>query len=390
MDRDPSRGGQPPISREDAEQRVAVVQECVDEGWPLELNGRPPLNAPFPHSAVREAATRIGINPNSLRTSLNQIERLYGLKPTPRVSFTVSPEPDADVSVEELIERRKARHRQLKAHHHAVKLRTVQIHHDGPIGLAFFGDPHVDDDGCAWDDLHRDVELCRTTPGVYAVDVGDDSNNWVGRLAKLYAHQESTSAQALRLVEWLMNSLPWLVRVLGNHDHWNTDKGDPARILHRGQPGILADHAARLRLVLPGGAECFLHVRHDFPGGSQFNPAHALVRETLFGFRDHILVCGHRHSAGYIPIWHNDPRRMCHGFRVGTYKDFDHYAQEKGFQDQNWARAMGAVIDPAFADDPVRFITPARSIPELVDLLAWRRSQWEPEAPPPLPLRRAA
>jgi elongator complex protein 3 len=27
-----------------------------------------------------------------------------------------------------------------------------------------------------------------------------------------------------------------------------------------------------------------MHIRHDFPGGSQFNPAHALVRETLFGF----------------------------------------------------------------------------------------------------------
>jgi hypothetical protein len=221
--------------------------------------------------------------------------------------------------------------------------------------------------------------ICRDTPGIMAVNIGDSTNNWVGRLMRLYADQEVTSKQALKLIEWLMTALPWLLDKEGNHDLWNTEKGDPAEVIHRLMklPGIREMGSSRLRLALPSGAEVLMHVRHDFPGGSQFNPAHALVRETLFGFRDHILMCGHRHSSGYIPVFHNDPRRLCHGFRLGTYKDFDHYAAEKGFQDTNWARSMGAVINPDHADDPTRYIKPFFNLEEMAEYLTWRRGKWE-------------
>ena len=102
-----------------------------------------------------------------------------------------------------------------------------------------------------------------------------------------------------------------------------------------------------------------------------------MVRQTLFDHRDHILACGHRHTSGYIPIWHNDPARLCHGFRVGTYKDFDHYAKEKGFKESNWARSMAAVIDPDYADDPVRYIKPFFSLEEAAEYLTWRRAKWD-------------
>jgi hypothetical protein len=192
----------------------------------------------------------------------------------------------------------------------------------------------------------------------------EGQSHWVGRLMGLYANQEVTSRQALTLIEWVLTEIPWLVTVGGNHDTWNTQKGDVSEVIHRLQklPGLYENVGARMRVVLPSGAEFTMNVRHDFPGGSQFNPAHALVRQTLFDHRDHILACGHRHTSGYIPIWHNDPARLCHGFRVGTYKDFDHYAKEKGFKESNWARSMAAVIDPDFADDPVRYIKPFFSL----------------------------
>jgi hypothetical protein len=31
----------------------------------------------------------------------------------------------------------------------------------------------------------------------------------------------------------------------------------------------------------------------------------------------------------------------------------DHYARDKGFQENNWACSMAIVIDPDFANDPV-------------------------------------
>jgi len=243
-----------------------------------------------------------------------------------------------------------------------------------------FGDPHVDDPGCAWGDLERDVRLARDATALVAVNVGDSSNNWVGRLMRLYAEQEVTSRQALTLIEWVMTHLPWLEWEPGNHDDWNTEKGDPTAVMHRllKRPGIFGDAPGnRLEVHLPAGASFRMHIRHDFPGHSQFNPGHAFVRQTLFDYRDHILVCGHRHQSGYIPIWHNDPPRLCHGFRCGTYKDFDHYGREKGLKHENWARSMGAVIDPEFAGDPVRFISRCFSIEETAEYLAWRRQKWE-------------
>lgn len=378
------KSGPAPIPAEVYAARIEAVHEAMQEGFPLvqEKSGQ--------KTALSVAAARLNLTVKGLKDSLDVAERTYGLKPDPEQyaprrapaapAFTLDDLPDdGEPDAEQLIELLKARHARRKLHEDAAKLRQVQVHMDGPIAVAFFGDPHVDDPGCAWGDLERDVRLCRDTPGMLAVDVGDDSNNWVGRLQRLYANQEVTSRQSLTLIEWLMTSLPWLLRVKGNHDNWNTDKGDPADYIHRlaGGIGVLEEHGARLQLNLPGGASFRMHVRHDFPGGSQFNPAHALVRETLFGHRDNIMACGHRHSTGYIPIWHRDPEpRLCHGFRVGAYKDFDHYAKEKGFQESNWARSMAAVIDPDHAGDPVRFIRPCFSLEEAAEYLTWRRAKW--------------
>jgi hypothetical protein len=338
--------------------------------------------------AKGEAMKRLGLSKSTLENRLLSMEAAYGMRPDPsREVKKASPAPftfdelpdDGEPSAEEMIAMLSARHAQRKAHYDASKLRRVQVHVPGPIALVGIGDPHVDDKGCAWGDLERDVAICRDTPGILAVDVGDNSNNWVGRLMRLYAQQEVTPKQSLKLIEWLMLALPWLHWEDGNHDTWNTEKGDPVEVMHRlnKRLGSMQTGGSRLQLNLPSGCDVFMHVRHDFPGGSQFNPAHALVRETLFGFRDHIMMCGHRHHTGYIPIWHNQPRRLCHGFRLGTYKDMDVYADDKGFQDGNWARSMGALVDPQYAHDPVRYIQPFFNLEELAEVLTWKRARFE-------------
>ena len=142
-------------------------------------------------------------------------------------------------------------------------------------------------------------------------------------------------------------------------------------------PGLYEDDGARLRLNFPSGATANVHVRHDFPGSSMFNGAHAFVRETLFGYRDHILACGHRHSSAYQPIWHNDPVRLCQGFRCGSYKVIDSFSKEKHFKSENWAPSMGVVINPHLAHDPIRFIERCYSAEEVADKLEWARLKWE-------------
>ncbi|MDE3078334.1 MAG: hypothetical protein KGJ86_23160 [Chloroflexota bacterium] len=247
-----TKPGAPPLSLSAAQMTVEAVNEAMEDGFELEARGggKP--------SAKTEAAKRLRMTPQSLRHRLTVAEREYGLTPdssrfVPRRTadpFTLDDLPDdGEPTAEELIKTLAARHAQRKAHHDAAKLRRVQVNIEGPIAIAMFGDPHVDDPGCAWGDLERDVATCRDTEGFLAVDVGDDSNNWVGRLQRLYAQQEVTSKSALKLIEWLMLSLPWLLRVKGNHDGWNTEKGDPADFIQRmGAIGVLEEHGARLHL----------------------------------------------------------------------------------------------------------------------------------------------
>lgn len=371
----------PPITQDIAQQTIDVIHECLGEGFLFFSEGHQ-------KGARQEASNRLEISYPTLLNRLRSAKANYGLEPDParfvprrgQAPFTFDdlPADDGEPTAETLIAHLKVRNAQRIEHESAKTLQNVRLHVDGPVGIAFFGDPHVDNPGCDWASLERDVNVCKATEGLFAINLGDARDNWIGRLMALYAQHEVTSKQALTLIEWLFTSLPWLVTVLGNHDRWGNEHGDAAEIMHRLRklPGLCEGHGARLKIHLPAGCDFTVHVRHDFPGGSQFNPAHALVRETLFGFRDHIMACGHRHSTGYIPVFHNDPVRLCHGFRVGTYKVVDEYAREKGFQQQNWAKSMAAIIDPDFAHDPVRFIRPCFSLEEAAEYLTWRRARW--------------
>jgi hypothetical protein len=368
----------PPLRREEADRTIAACHEALEEGFGENRGGGQ-------KTWFSEASRRLGIGRAALQNRLSSIKNHYGLEVDmshyrPPAAFTVDPLPTGDdLSAEQLLDAQAERWAERKAIDTAKDLYDVRIGIDGPIAVGFFGDPHLDDPGFAALALRRDVETCRDTEGMFAVSVGDHRNNWVGRLMGLYANQEVTARQSLTLVEWFFASLPWLLTLGGNHDRWGNQHGDAAEIIHRlrNVPGVYQDHGARLRLNLPSGHSAIMHIRHDFPGGSQFNPAHALVRETLFGFRDHILVCGHRHQAGYIPIYHKDPARLCQGLRIGAYKDFDEYSKEKHFHGENWARSMGVVIDPAFAHDPVRFVKTLFSIEETAEYLTWRRGLWK-------------
>jgi hypothetical protein len=69
----------------------------------------------------------------------------------------------------------------------ARRLIPIRIKVDGPIGIAHFGDPHVDDDGTNIELLEQHVKVVNATDGLFAANVGDYRNNWVGRLARLWA-----------------------------------------------------------------------------------------------------------------------------------------------------------------------------------------------------------
>jgi hypothetical protein len=298
--------------------------------------------------------------------SLRQWELRRKLAP----EITVQPAPPKDEPLDDLIARKKAGLARGVAHEAWAKLVPVQVREQRPIGVLLVGDPHVDDDGCDIGQLEHDLTTVGKTAGFYAGHIGDLTNNWVGRLARLYAHQATTFNDGLRLTEWLLGLCPNLFVVNGNHDCW--EKGsDLLRFIV--SAGVHQSHGARLALRWPGGQEVRIHARHDFPGRSQFSDTHGMKRELLFGHKDHILVAGHTHvdEARVEPSIDGEVHWL---FRVSGYKVLDEYAREHRFRPKRLAPAVSVVINPT-AKIPAEVVKPFWDVEAAADYLTFARKR---------------
>ena len=265
-----------------------------------------------------------------------------------RLAVEVSqvPEESGDIDLDELRARRKAEFARVQAADEAGRLIPVKVNVPGPIAIWHCGDPHLDDPGTDLATLERHCEIVARTPGMFAGSVGDVTNNWIGRLARLHAEQSTTAREAWALAEWFVGAVPWLYMVAGNHDAWS-GAGDPLRWITRQAGALYRETNARLELRGTGWSEAVrVNVRHDFAGHSQWNPAHGVGKAAQLGVRDHILVCGHKHVSGYMPIKDPETGLITHAVQVASYKRFDRYAREKGFRDQAISPCAVTVIDP--------------------------------------------
>lgn len=186
---------------------------------------------------ISEAARAMGIPPRTLQNRYNIALKRGVSKRSPE--FVVPSLPHGGYSYDELkarqIEGFTRRHRADRARQWV----PIQIKIPGPIALAFIGDPHVDDDGCNWPLLDRDTQIIVNTPGMFAGNLGDTQNNWVGRLIRLFAKQEMSHHQAWVMTEgWLREIMPKLLFLIrGNHDMWS-GSSDPLDYIMRSAPSL--------------------------------------------------------------------------------------------------------------------------------------------------------
>lgn len=285
--------------------------------------------------------------------------------------------PDGEISTEELLAYRKRIFDLKSTAEKAKKLIRVKVKIEGPVGIVHFGDPHVDDDGCDIRALERDLGITRNTEGLFGANLGDMQNNWIGRLARLWAEQSTSANQAWRLVEWLVTSVDWMYIVGGNHDAWS-GSGDPVKWMMKGQAGIYEAHGCRVGLEFPNGKQVRVNARHDFHGHSMWNPAHGPMKAIQGGWRDHILTCGHKHVS-FIGGPMKDPSNglLSWAIRCAGYKVHDRYASQEGLPDQNAFPACVTIIDPQYADDDPRLITVVPSVEEGADYLEFKRKRWK-------------
>jgi hypothetical protein len=341
------------------------------------------LRAVAEYGSAQKAAIALGMHRRTVERHVAgaKIEQEMGAA-EPSVTHPRSPLPDAgdfsveappkEVDLEELLDRRKrefARKRELEE---ANKLVRVDVKLGGPIAIWHCGDPHVDDDGTDLDALERHTEIVRRTQGFFAGNVGDTTNNWVGRLARLYGEQSTSAREAWELAQWLVNRCRWMYMVAGNHDCWS-GAGDPLRWM-AGQSGALyKETSVRLGLKFPNGREVRVNVRHDFAGHSQWNPAHGSMKAAQFGTHDHILVNGHKHISGYGVIKDGVSGIVSHCIQVASYKIFDRYAKEKGFRDQMISPCAVTVIDPEASE--ASLIQPFWEPEPAAEYLTWLRAK---------------
>jgi hypothetical protein len=325
------------------------------------------------HAAVESsesftaAAASLGIDRKTLRARLKRYA-------TPK-PFEAAELPSSRLPLDELLEARRRVFARKQQASDARRLIPVTVTIDGPIGIAHFGDPHVDDDGANLPKLERHLRIVNKTEGLFAGNVGDYQNNWIGRLARLWAQQSTSASQSWQLVEWLIGACDWLYLVGGNHDAWSGD-GDPIQWISSQAGALFEPHAARLELRLPSKRLIRINARHDFKGRSIWNTAHGPSRAAQTGWRDHILTCGHTHVSGYAVL--RDPMSLMisHALRISSYKQYDRHAVEQGFPDQDIFCCPVTIIDPRFGDDDPRCISTVFDPEEGADFLTWKRKKW--------------
>jgi len=300
------------------------------------------------------AARELGISTRNISVRVNDliakgVEGLESSYQKPEIiekDFEFTPLPMDDVSIEELIAHRKRQFANKRNYEEASKLIPIRIKIDGAIGILHFGDPHVDDDGTDIEALERHTALVNATKGLFAVNVGDTTNNWVGRLARLYADQSTSAAQAWRLAEWFVGRCNWLYMISGNHDAWS-GAGDPLRWIAKQQDALYKSSEARIALKFPNGLEVRVNARHDHSGSSIWNPAHGPMKAAIMGTRDHIYVAGHKHESAYSVLKDAISGITMHALKVASYKVYDRFAKDKGFRDNALSPCVLTTINPA-------------------------------------------
>lgn len=328
------------------------------------------------HGSVTEAAVHLGIPRNTLQGRIARAKQ-EGIQPfkvryEENKGLEIPILPDEEISADELIDRMTDSFQRRKRAKEHRKWINVKAKSNDPICLAFLGDPHVDDNGCDWPTLRRHVEIIKNTEGMHGCSVGDQHNNWVGRLARLYSKQDTSAQQAWLLVEWLIKAIDPLILIAGNHDMW-TGAGDPVKWM-RSPKNIYEDWQAKVRISFPNGTDTKIFAAHDMAGHSMWNQLHGQMKAAKFTGDADLYISGHKHTWALSQIELPSHNRTPWLARARGYKFMDEYATVKGYEEQNYGHAIGVVIDPE-AELQVNRMTCFADLEQAADFLKWKRSK---------------
>lgn len=280
------------------------------------------------------------------------------------------------INTEELIKRRIAEYNKKSEVFNREKLVGINVRTEGPIGVGFMGDPHVDDDGTDLGELFSHVDLFDgSNEGLFAGCIGDAANNWVGGLARLWSEQSTSAAEARALVTEFLNRVKWLFYIHGNHDIWNGGNNLIEAILGS-NVGVAKEHKVRLKLNLPGGKDVKIYAVHGFPGKSMWSEVYGAAKRAQLDGTHHIYAAGHIHTSGYAHGWHEGNQILWHAIQIASYKKIDRYAEELNLEPKDLYNCPVALIDPN-ATSQLNFIRWEFDPHEGAERLKWMRQRYK-------------
>jgi len=335
--------------------------------------------------SIRKAAKRLGSTEATLRLWLKKgkvsgnlphrrkLKEITFVEGPTDVEFPVLPDPNAPDS--ELVELMIQRFERRKRHHDATQWMPINIKTDRPIGICWFGDPHVDNNGCNWPLLKRHADICAATDGMFGASIGDHTDNWVGRLTRLYSHSDQSRSTAIQLAEIFISKMGirWLLLLRGNHDMWSPGKDDPLMWMKTGGAPMV-DWQAKIRFVFSNGREAKVWAAHDFKGHSMWNSLHAAQKAAHMKESCDLYVCGHTHNWAMHQEESASKNFTYWLARCRGYKFMDEYAELLGHGSQSEGAAIVSVINPQ-ARTNVGFIQCFADVETGADYLTWLRKK---------------
>lgn len=283
--------------------------------------------------------------------------------------------PDDDIPVEEIIKLMEDRYSQRETHAFSKKWMPFRPQVDGPIGVAFVGDPHLDNNGCNWPLLTSDVKIIAEAEGMYGVNIGDTTDNWVGRLIKEYANSDTSRNTATKLIKWFMKDcgINWWLWLHGNHDLWNY--GDEILEALNNKVIIMEDWQCQFKIVFKNKVEGRVWAAHTFPGNSMWNSLHAMQKAAHMKDWAHLYIGGHTHNWALHKEESASKEFIYWLARARGYKFLDDYADRLGHQSQQSGATIISVWDP-YASREANFLQCYDDVEEGASILEWKRGRW--------------
>jgi len=329
----------PPLSAFEIQRRYEAYQQALAEGHvPM---GQAVSSGK--QGAIKIAAARLGVNSQGIYKAIKAHETAPEKK-EPEVSLPVF--PDDDIDALSILDHMAKRFKQRKAAADARKWFRVKVSTDEPIGITWFGDPHIGSNGCNVPLLRRDVDIASKTPGMYGANIGDTVDGWGGRLIKLYAENDVSKKTERLLARWFLrdSGVKWILWLAGNHDSMS---GDFTHYMEACNVAMvpMIDWRAQFILAFPNGCEVKVDASHNHKGHSMWNPLHGQARAAHMEEPADLFIAGHHHT------WATHSEELPDGrvvklLRARGYKFMDTHAARWQFAEQQNGASIVTILDP--------------------------------------------